>query len=281
MEANPNRVHYYHAEVSALGGRLDAPFQHVADVQAPLSLAPSGGYAAARSEGFTLQGVLSFKSAYSQVAGSVSTKTGGWTTLATVAVEGLNVVNVLTADKVVMQISAEHPAEGYEPKVSFIGTHFENLRIGGYRAEPVLDLGLCSQGGSRYPAKSCFEDDRFLASVAEQYRRILDEKCLPAWAKDRQIPEWVRGRYTWDNSQARRQEKGFVLCSVVKEIKGEFPGRPFGNVIEIPDFGKVFLGELIVDHNSFRLLGVRLELGCPVQGAFTMATASVEGRTQP
>jgi len=281
MEANPNRIHYYHAEVSALGGHLDTPFQQVIEPQSSLSLSPSGGYAAARADGFRLQGVLSFKSAYSQVAGSVSSKSGGWTTLASVAVEGLNVLDILTADKIVMQISAEHPAEGYEPRVSFIGTRFENLRIGGYSADPVIDLGLCSPGGSRYPAKSCFEDERFLATVAEQYRRMLDEKCQPTWVKERQIPDWVRARYTWDNSQARRQEKGFVLCSLVKEIRGEFPGRPFGNVIEIPELGKVFLGELIVDHNSFRLFGVRLELGCPTQGAFTMAAAGVEGRTQP
>jgi len=282
MEASVKRVHYYHADVSALGGRIERPFEQIIAAQAPLSLPPAGGYTAVRAEAFQVQGLLSFKSAYSQVAGSVSEKDGGWNTLATVAIEGLNVHDILTADRVVSQIATKHPREGYEPKVTFIGTRFDNLRIGGFPLDIALDLGLCSPGGGdRYPAKSCFDDERFLAAVAEQYRRMTDEKCLPAWQKDKQIPDWVRARYAWDNSEAKRREKGFVLCSLVKEVKGEFPGRVFGNVLEVPEFGKVFLGELIVDHNTFRLIGIRLELGCASHGHVSLGTSSIEGRTQP
>jgi hypothetical protein len=286
MEANANatvhRIHYYHADVNALGGHLKTPIAQPIPVQAPLSLPPVGGYASTRVGAYQLEGILSFASAYSQVAGSISEKDGGWTTLATVAVEGLNVHDILTADRVVSQIATEHPREGYEPKVTFIGTRFDNLRIGGYPLEVDLDLGLCSPGGSdRYPAKSCFDDERFLAAVAEQYRRMADEKSLAPWVKDRQIPNWVRARYTWDNSQAKRQEKGFVLCSLVKEIRGEFPGRAYGHVLEVPEFGKAFLGELIVDHNSFRVIGIRLELGCASHGSGSVGTASIEGRTYP
>ena len=172
MEASVKRVHYYHADVSALGGRIERPFEQIIAAQAPLSLPPAGGYLAVRAEAFQVQGLLSFKSAYSQVAGSVSEKDGGWNTLATVAIEGLNVHDILTADRVVSQIATKHPREGYEPKVTFIGTRFDNLRIGGFPLDIVLDLGLCSPGGGgdRYPARSCFDDERFLSwrsSIAE------------------------------------------------------------------------------------------------------------------
>ena len=112
MEPGIKRFHYYHAEVSALGGRIERPIDHMLSVQAPLSLPPTGGYATTRTEGFQLQGLLSYKSAYSQVAGSISNKDGGWTTLSTVAVEGVNVHDILTADRVVAQISTQHPLEG-------------------------------------------------------------------------------------------------------------------------------------------------------------------------
>jgi hypothetical protein len=281
MEANPNRVHYYHAEATAFGGFLKRPIEQLIPVQAPLSLPPVGGYAALRVPAFHLQGILSFGSAYSQVAGSISEKDGSWTTLATSAVENINVHDILTVDRVVTQIATEHPREGYEPRVSFIGTRIDNLRVSGHPLEVVLDLGICSQNGDRYPATSCFKDERFLAAVGEQYRRMGDEKCLPPWMTNRQIPDWVRSRYAWDNSEATRQEKGFVLCSLVKEIRGEFPGRVFGNMLEIPELGKVFLEELIVDNNSFRVIGIRLELGCASQGSGSYSTASIEGRTQP
>lgn len=281
MEANIKRVHYYHADTNALGGHIKTPFQQAVPVQAPLSLPPVGGYATARASAFQLQGVLSLAGAYTQVAGSVSEKNGAWTTVATSVVEGVNIHDILTADRLVSQIATEHPREGYDPKVTFIGTRFDNLRIGGYPLDVALDLGLCSPGGDRYPAKSCFEDESFLAAVAEQYRRMADEKCLPAWQKDRQIPNWVRERYTWDNSNANRQQKGVVLCSLVKEVQGEFPGRVFGNVLDVPEFGKIFLGELLVDHNSFRLIAIRLELGCVTHGSLSLGSSSIEGRTEP
>ena len=151
----------------------------------------------------------------------------------------------MTADRIVSQIATEHPSDGYEPKVTFIGTRFENLRIGGCALDVQLDLTLCNQSaGDGYPKRPCIQDERFLASVAEQYRRMADEKCVPAWQKDKQIPEWVRARYPWDNAGAKRDDKGFVLCTLVKEIRGEFPGKVYGNVLDIPEFGKAFLGEL-------------------------------------
>jgi hypothetical protein len=281
MEANVKRVHYYHADTSALGGHFTTPVQHSIPVQAPLSLPPVGGYATARVGAFQLDGLISFKGAYTQVGGSVSEKNGAWTTVASSVVEGINVHDVLTADRVVSQIAAEHPREGYDPKVTFVGTRFENLRVGGYALDVSLDLGLCSPNGDRYPSKPCFDDERFLTAVGEQYRRMTDEKCIPAWQKDRQIPNWVRERYTWDNSNASRQQKGVVLCTLVKEVRGEFPGTVYGNVLDVPEFGKIFLGELIVDHNSFRLIGMRLELGCFTHGKVTVGSSNLEGRTQP
>jgi hypothetical protein len=279
MEANPNRVHYYHADANALGGHICRPIDQPIPIQAPLSLPPVGGYGAVRAGAFQLQGILSFASAYTQVAGSVSLKDGGWNTLATTAIEGLNVLDILTADRVVCQIVTEHPREGYDPKVTFIGTRFDNLRIGGFPLEVELDLNLCSPGGAgRYPAQPCFSDDRFLKAVGEQYQRMTD---VPEWVKDKAIPDWVRARYAWDDSEATRQEKGVVLCTLVKEVRGEFPGRVFGHVLEVPEFGRVFLAELMVDHNSFRLIGIRLELGCASHGNVGVAAASVEGRTQP
>ena len=281
METNTSRIHYYHADANALGGHIKTPFDRAVPVQAPLSLPPVGGYASARAGAYQLEGIVSFANAYSQVGGSVSEKNGAWTTVATSVLEGVNVHDILTADRIVTQIATEHPREGYDPKVTFIGTRIENLKVGGYSIEIALDLSLCSPGGDRYPTKSCFDDERFLAAVVEQYRRMSDEKCLPAWQKDRQIPNWVRERYTWDNSNANRQQKGAVLCTLVKEIRGEFPGKVFGNVLEVPEFGKIFLAELLVDHNSFRLIGMRLELGCFTHGSLSFSSSSIEGRTEP
>lgn len=229
MTDTASRVHYYHADAYAFSGSLQNPFEKIIPVQAPLTLPVTGGYAAARVENFRFEEIVSFKSAYTQVAGAPSkkpNKNGAADTLATAAIEGLNVRDILTVDRVVAQISTEHPAAGGPPKVSFLGTRFENLRINGRLISPDPDLELCAQEEGR-PAKSCINNPAFLEKIGKRY--------------DENNPS--------------------VLCSLVKEVAG----KP-GNVIHLPSFGKIYLAELIVDHNSYQLTMLRLELGCAIQG---------------
>ena len=54
--------------------------------------------------------------------------------------EGINLLEVVTADKIVAQISTKHPKIGNVPSVSFVGSQFVNLRINGELIVPVLDL---------------------------------------------------------------------------------------------------------------------------------------------
>ncbi|MGA9507066.1 MAG: choice-of-anchor P family protein [Candidatus Sulfotelmatobacter sp.] len=285
MLAN-KRVHYFHADACAFGGYFEHPIEHTIAPQAPMSLSPSGGYGSAHSENFRLEGIVSYKAASTQVSGRLSKKEGhGWVTLATATVEGLNVLDVVTADRLTAQVSTEHPLEGDNPRVTFLGTSFENLRIAGCRIDIKVNFDICDQGqGNGYPSEPCIEDDQFLTRVADQYKRMTDAKNLPKWVKDRSIPDWIKERYERDGNQAEKTDS--VLCSVIKEAVvneacDQFPGRPFGSVFEVPDFGRVFLGELFVDCDSYRLTTIRLEMGCSGQGSLSGPTAMTNGHTIP
>jgi hypothetical protein len=59
------------------------------------------------------------------------------------------------------------------------------------------------------------------------------------------------------------------------------PGTSVGHVIHIPDFGTVFLAELRVNHNSYNLTMIRLELGCLAEGTVGMVAANVNGKGKP
>jgi hypothetical protein len=285
--APTNRVHYFHADATAAGGYFQLPIDRNLPPQAPMSLSPSGGYGFARSENFRLEGVLSYKSAYTQVAGHLSNKPNhGWVTLVTSVIEGLNVLDVITADRLAAQISTEHPLEGNNPKVNFLGTSFENLKIAGYPIHITLDLDICDQGdGNGYPKQSCVSNEQFRRRVVEQYQDMNDADALPDWVGDRAIPDWIKERYKWDAAKAA--SNGSILCSIVKEAEivkeghGQFPGRPFGNVFEVPGFGRVFLGELLVDCKSYQLTMVRLEMGCSGEGIGGFGTAKANGTTIP
>lgn len=268
------RVHYYHADASALGGRLHRPLQQIVPLQVPLSLAPAGGYASADTGPFRLGTIVAFDAAHTQVAGG-ETETGSYSTMVTSVVEGLNVLNTFTADRVVAQISIDHPREGYIPRVNFIGTQFENVRIGGQSVEICLDLDLCTQGEG-FPDQPLTRDQAFLSRVANQRQSMLDGES---------IPDWVAERYQWTKADGQGAKQS-VLCSLVSEIRsksecGPLPGNKCGNVFEVPEFGKGFLGELIVDGTAFRLIMVRLELGCGTHATMAIGHGSGNGTTAP
>lgn len=279
METNPQatRVHYYHAEASVLGGVLESPIQENIPIQASLSLPIVGGHGVAKAEKYSFNGILSFDAAHSRVAGSVSKKTGGWTTLATSVIENFNVLNVFTAKRIVAQVATEHPRVGYFPEVTFLGTQFEGVQIAGNDVKVNLNLNICDPAdgvdsgyGHRYPKVACVGDKKFLSQVAEQYRAI---------AANANTPQWVRDQFA--SAPASGNPKGHVLCSIVTSVTGQFPGRNFGHILEVPGFGKIFLGELIVNCESFNLSMVRLELGCPTQGKAAVVHVVINGSTDP
>lgn len=280
--AATKRTHYYHADACGFGGSLERPLEQNIAPQASLSLSPAGGYGSSRAEHFRLESLLSYESTYSQVSGHMSKKErGGWQTLSTSTVEGLNILDVITADRISAQISTEHPLDGNIPKVSFLGTTIEGLRIAGCPIDVKLDLDLCNHdNGKEYPDEPCILDERFLSRVLAQYRRMNDSRDFPEWVRDRTTPDWIRERYRIGDFEDD-EKNDYVIASLVKETSGKFPGRPFGNAFEIPDIGRLFLGELIADGRSFRLIMLRVELGCRAQGSLSGPICLIEGTTEP
>jgi hypothetical protein len=171
-----------------------------------------GTSASARMD-YRLESVISFSSAYSHVAGNRSLKPGeGWHTMTTTVVEGLNVMEVLTADRVVGQIITEHPLEGYVPSISFLGTHFENLRINGHPVE--LDLDPEIFGPKPADDAPYTKDKGFLGRVSSQYDRIRKHKDLPTELQER----YNRLSSTLGASEA-------VECSLVNQADGGLPWK--------------------------------------------------------
>jgi hypothetical protein len=283
--ATEGRVHTFHAEASVLEARLRRPLQQEVRPQAYVKLPGEGGSLSERAEDYRLEGVISFESAYTQVAGNPSPKPGhGWVTLATSAIEGLNVLDVVTADRVVAQISPEHPLEGYVPTVTFLGTRFENLKIAGHKIEPKLNLETCGPkpGGD----KLYLEDEGFLGRVTQQRERLAGASGLPD-----SIRSGYRGKLP-DSAQLRKQWEAFIKgqgpkpeaaveCSLVGTLGETKPWNSVGHVIEVPEFGRIFLAELKVDCDSFEFTMIRLDMGCVGDGSGKVGTFAVNGTTRP
>src|SRR5215470_11167661 len=132
-------THHYHANARVLSAEFEQPIREKIESRAVVHLPKEGGYEYEQAEPFRLKGVLSYESGYAHVAGHRNSKSVGFTTLASAAIEGLNILDVITADRIVGQIATVHPdyAEDEDdvPSVTFLDTRFENLRISEQKIE--------------------------------------------------------------------------------------------------------------------------------------------------
>jgi hypothetical protein len=248
MSFGNRRIHYFHADATAIGGHIERPFAKIIPVQSPVALSPSGGAYEASTSNFEFEKIMSASATRARVEGSFL---GGLaTTRMTAVVEGLNVLDVVRVEELVAYISTEHPGEGPDvPRVDFGRTSITGLRLGDSIVKVHLDLSILNDGnGQRFPKKPHLQD-----------------KALWRWA-----------------DQKFRPEKGILICSLVKDIeviRGKLPGKRIArNAIEIPNFGQVHLAELLVSGDSYELIMMRLELGCTNQGSSSMSAGKVNGQ---
>jgi len=273
------RRHLYNAEATALVGDLQLPLVQEIKPQAYAKLPDDGGYLSQRAADYRLEGVISFQSAYTQVAGNPGKKAGhGPSTLSTAVVKGLNVLDVVTADRVVAQVSIEHPLEGYVPHVSFLGTRFENLRIAGHPVK--LDHNLDIVGHKPDNDLPYSKAPSFMDSVARQHGNVRAHPSL--------LAELIE-RYTSNSSNPENVEA--VDCSLVNRAEGNFPGQCFGHVIDVPDFGTIVLAALRLEQSDFeattprkttvRLTMIELKMGCIGKGNVKISSTVNNGGDVP
>src|SRR5882762_8326619 len=142
-----NRFYSFRADANALGGFLEEPLRKIIPSVAPVSLPAVGGIATARSEAFNLDEIVSCSSAYSRVSGTEHHADGSISILATAVVEDLNLLEVVTAERVVTQVSISIPAGSSGFQISLTGSRFEGLRLAGRPCQPTLNAKLIPPGG--------------------------------------------------------------------------------------------------------------------------------------
>ena len=128
------------AEANALSGYIKRPLQAFIPPQASVTLPPGDGLIEQRMEGYRFAGILSCLNCSSHASSSENDETGERTTWVSSTIEGLNVAEILTAERIVAQISIAQRADGAKPTISLVGTRFEKLRIAGDAVHILLDF---------------------------------------------------------------------------------------------------------------------------------------------
>lgn len=251
-----HKTFLYNAHGHALSGHIQRPIDHFIEVQACASLPTTGGHGGTRVDNFQVPRVVSFKSGQSHVSGSQNKIDGSYTTLVSSSIEDLNILDVVTADRVVAHISSHHMLNDDEPSIITVGSKFVNLRIAGHPVEVDLD------------------HEFFLK--ADTFAAITKE--LASSSSFRKIAE---DPFHTGHPQKLPNPPGAVICTLVKNMTN-CPGiTRKGNVYVIPQFGKVFVAEVIAQHAQRTLTMLRLELGSPVSGLIVAAQVQGNGTGYP
>jgi hypothetical protein len=268
MASTVNKVHYFHAEANSLGGFIEQPIKKVIPAQASASLPSVGGHVTNSTEAFNFEGIVSCSAAFTRVSGRHLETDGTPSTMVTSVVEGFNLLEIVTADRIVAQVSIEHPVDG-DPVVTFTGSRFEGLKIGGQDASLTLNSSLLDSGAGTGP---------ITWSLFQKTGRLQAAKLGKSAQSGGAAYQWVVDRYSWI---APAKAPGSILCSLVDGVGSAVPGKSFGHVMDIPSFGKVIFGEVFAFPASVHLSMIRAELGSPTSGGLNFASAHVNGSTFP
>ena len=243
----PESRFYFDASGHALSGAFRRPVPYVIPAQAAISLPTIGGHTRSRSEDFSADHLASFKLAHTHGSGSRQDD-GTLTTAVTTSVEKLNILDVVTADRIVLRLTHEHkPSKSgkQEGHILALGSHFDNLRIAGYEVDVTLRHDLLIETDTYAKLRAKVATDKKSGKIA----RVGDDN---------------------------------ILCSLVEKIETKLPGvDPKSHIIEVPHFGRISLAELLITPASITATMIHLDLGSPDEATLAVAEVKVNGLPWP
>jgi hypothetical protein len=228
----------YRAHAVGLAATFQKPYVESIPALASTALAITGGVAVAREEYFKYREILSFCSAETHLVGNAGSEPGVHTTLTTTTIEGLNIMNVLMADRIVLRMSSRHFMDDTEASLTFVGSHIENLRIGGHPVDISYDAGVLADWDTFSKARDGFA------------KRFPNKKDPGAT----------------------------LPMSIVSAVSAPPGVTAEGNRLDFPEFGSVYLGEVFVKEGQRRITLMRVALGCAVKGDVTIADGDGNGQ---
>jgi hypothetical protein len=248
----------YHAEASAATGQLTLPYQELIQVPASASVPINGGHARATLENFDHRGIMSFRRADVHVVGSHSLKDHAHGTLSCVVVEGVNILGVVTCDRIVMRLTSKHPENGGEPCFVPLGSRFEGLRIAGHPFEISMATDLFTENCTWSKLTHAYEHNP--AAHDEIAKLSMIE------AHGSHLPEG-------------HGSLGVTLARGLDKLPRGLERRDHG--IYVQHFGTVYLAEYFVSRHAHRLLMLHVDLGCSIEGCGGIGSGQNNGQFYP
>jgi hypothetical protein len=262
----------YRSSAAALGGHFSRPFSEPLPVQASVALPPVGGHGSVRVDGFNYRDLISFRSATSTVTGSEDVEKGIYNTLASVVIEGLDIMGVITAERVVSRLVSERPAgPDNELPLNPVGSTFDKLEVAGVRIEPA-------------PIEELFRRHTFgdIEDCCRQPSTFVNYEGKPFHSSG--PPGKSADKANKGTAPIHSYEERHLVTSLFRPAKlASSSGLEVGpgGEIRVPGFGTIHIGEFHIGRYSRRLTMLRLEMGSPLQGSVSAGTGEGNGTWYP
>ena len=261
------RAFLYQAHGFAISGMITKPFQDFIPTQASATLPTTGGLAEAEQTDYRYKDIVSFKRAYTRITGMPANGGNVHETDMKVTIEGLNIRDRFTAEKVVTHIRCVHTLGefGKENKdrseIIPVESDISGVKIDGRPVNVTLDKKFFHEFPNYARLREAYKKGPFRRHVQQKFHWVPEKPKA-------KVPDCVLTRYKWaERLNKKLPEHGHILCTLVDKAEVDHPeARVFGNIIVLPDFGTIYLGDYFIDRHSTRLEMVRVELDGPVKG---------------
>jgi hypothetical protein len=268
----------FRGNAAAIGGRIVRPTDVVIDSSTASSLTVAGGRSKSQAGatrfgqwvsfgGATTSAEGLFDDVKQQIESSFGRVAEDALTMTTVAHADVTSLSVgdkpkLTIKRLHAALTSKSPAASGEPAIA-VGneTVIEGVVIGGFGLVVTLAVPLFQRFDTRSKLLTAADDPQFVQKSGGHLLMKPAGRGKAAPAPSRLL-----------------QSYGTTYATIVRSIKwagAPYPGATIKqHAVTVPDFGKIFFGELLITDQSRRLTMLRLELGSPIGGS--VACAEVE-----
>jgi hypothetical protein len=260
--------YFYSASAYGFAAELKRPAHHNVGTQAATVLAADGGRGSNRLRDFKFDGFLSVEDAHTEVGGSYDECHNLHTTYAYSSLEGVNVADVLTADRVVSRLyvyTSADPQDQSESSFTITGSHFENLRIAGYKVDVQLATSVFHGYDTYSKASAAHQAEKADPWMLGSKLADLEGSALQELENTYHALKGMSGLISgWKQKGEKRSARGTYFFSPANHLTLEgYNGsdmKIFGNIICIPKFGVIRLAELVVHKHCRSLTMFRVHM---------------------
>jgi hypothetical protein len=271
----------FRGNAAAIGGRIVRPKDLVIDSSTASSLTVSGGRSRSQAAATKFGQWVSFGTAATSAEGLFDdVKQQIELSYGRVAEDALTMSTTVSADVTALSVgdkpkltvkhlngslSSKSPGASGEPAIA-VGsdTTIEGAAIDSYGLIVTLAIPLFQRFDTLSKLLTAADDPQFV-------QRSGGHLLMKPAGRGKAAPSPPRLLQTY----------GTTYATIVRSIKwagDPYPGATIEqHVVTVPDFGKIFFGELLITDLSRRLTMLRLELGSPIGGVIACAEGETNG----